>query len=133
MTGVQTCALPICELTLLDAFIAETGLVINEARALLAKFSLGTEQVLRSARSLSPGERTRAELALLMANGVNCIVLDEPTNHLDLTAIEQLESAMESFTGTVIVVSHDRRLLETLSLTRRIELDGGVVIADSAF
>ena len=117
--------------TLLDGFIAETGFVINEARALLAKFSLTSEHVLRSAATLSPGERTRAELALLMARGVTCIVLDEPTNHLDLIAIEQLEQAMESFAGTVIVVSHDRRLLESLSLTRRIELRDGKIIADA--
>ncbi len=120
------------ESTLLDGFINETGLVLNEARALLAKFSLTTEHVMRSAATLSPGERTRAELALLMARGVNCIVLDEPTNHLDVTAIEQLESAMASFTGTVMVVSHDRRLLESLSLTRQIELAAGVVVADVA-
>ena len=117
--------------TLLEGFVEETGLLINEARALLAKFSLTTEHVMRPATSLSPGERTRGELALLMARGVNCIVLDEPTNHLDLVAIEQLEQAMESFAGTVIVVSHDRRLLESLSLTRRIELDDGDVVSDT--
>ena len=117
--------------TLLDGFVAETGLVLNEARSLLAKFSLTTEHVTRPAASLSPGERTRAELALLMARGVNCIVLDEPTNHLDLTAIEQLEQAMETFAGTVIVVSHDRRLLESLSLTRSIELRDGQVVNDT--
>ena len=76
------------------------------------------------ADSLSPGERTRASLALLGAKGVNCLVLDEPTNHLDLPAIEQLESALENYAGTLLLVTHDRALLDAISLTRRIEVDG---------
>ena len=75
--------------------------------------------------SLSPGERTRAELAAFAATGVNFLVLDEPTNHLDLPAIEQLESALRGYTGTLLLVSHDRRLLETVPVTRRVELPGG--------
>ncbi len=67
------------------------------------------------ARSLSPGERTRAHLAELQARAVNVLVLDEPTNHLDLEAVEQLESALASFEGTIVVVSHDRRFLEALA------------------
>lgn len=73
------------------------------------------------------GERTRAALALLQANGVNLLVLDEPTNHLDLPAIEQLEEALESFDGTVLLVTHDRRMLETVRLTRRWHVEDGVV------
>jgi ATPase subunit of ABC transporter with duplicated ATPase domains len=117
--------------TLLDGFVEVTGLRLNEARSLLAKFGLGAEHVLRAAASLSPGERTRAELALLMATGVNTIVLDEPTNHLDLPAIDQLEEALATFTGTLIVVSHDRRLLDALTLTRRLELQAGTITADT--
>jgi ATPase subunit of ABC transporter with duplicated ATPase domains len=86
----------------------------------------------RAADSLSPGERTRASLALLSAKGVNCLVLDEPTNHLDLPAIEQLESALASFTGTLLVVTHDRTLLDDLALTRRIELVDGRITTDAA-
>jgi len=98
-----------------------------QVRTLLAKFGLGADQVARSARSLSPGERTRASLALLQARGVNLLVLDEPTNHLDLPAIEQLEQAVDSFAGTVLLVTHDRRMLETVRLTRRWEVDAGTV------
>jgi ATPase subunit of ABC transporter with duplicated ATPase domains len=113
--------------TLLDAFIASTGLTVADARTLLAKFGLGAEHVHRSARTLSPGERTRASLALLMANGANLLVLDEPTNHLDLPAIEQLEQALDTFEGTVILVTHDRALLERVRVTRTFDFDGGVV------
>jgi ATPase subunit of ABC transporter with duplicated ATPase domains len=76
---------------------------------------------------LSPGERTRAALALLQARGVNLLVLDEPTNHLDLPAIEQLEEALESYSGTLLLVTHDRRLLDAVSVNRRIEVEAGQV------
>ena len=89
-----------------------------EVRTLLAKFGLRGDDALRPAASLSPGERTRAALALLQARGVNLLVLDEPTNHLDLPAIEQLERAMENFEGTLLLVTHDRRMLETVRSTR---------------
>ena len=94
----------------------------QDARSLLAKFGLEQDEVGRGARSLSPGQRTRASLALLMASGANWLVLDEPTNHLDLPAIEQLESALNAFDGTLLLVTHDRQLLEALTLDRTIEL-----------
>ena len=74
-----------------------------------------------------PGERPRAGLALLQAVGVNCLVLDEPTNHLDLPAIEQLESALESYAGTLLLVTHDRRLLDAVQVTRRLVVEDGRV------
>ena len=98
-----------------------------EARTLLAKFGLGAEHVLRPAGTLSPGERTRAGLALLQGRGVNCLVLDEPTNHLDLAALEQVEAALATFAGTVLLVSHDRRLLEAVTTTRTLRIAGGRV------
>jgi ATPase subunit of ABC transporter with duplicated ATPase domains len=98
-----------------------------DVRTLLAKFGLGAAHVDRPASSLSPGERTRAALALLQARGVNLLVLDEPTNHLDLPAIEQLEDALESFDGTVLLVTHDRRMLDTVRLTRRWHVEDGRV------
>jgi ATPase subunit of ABC transporter with duplicated ATPase domains len=115
---------------LLARFELACALVPSEVRSLLAKFGLGADHVMRSADSLSPGERTRASLALLSARGVNCLVLDEPTNHLDLPAIEQLEQALGSFAGTLLLVTHDRQLLDAVTLTRRIELVDGRVIGD---
>ena len=88
----------------------------GEVRTLLAKFGLGAEHVDRPARSLSLGERTRALLALFQAREVNVLVLDEPTNHLDVPAIEQLESALAGFPGTLVVVSHDRAFLDRVGV-----------------
>lgn len=114
--------------TLLDAFSAAVpDTEPAEVRTLLAKFGLRAEHVLRPATTLSPGERTRAALALLQGRGVNLLVLDEPTNHLDLPAIEQLESALDSYEGTLLLVTHDRRMLEAVRVTRRVEVSEGRV------
>ena len=113
---------------LLDAFSAEVpDWPTAEVRTLLAKFGLVAEHVLRPAATLSPGERTRAGLALLQARGVNVLVLDEPTNHLDLPAIEQLEEALAGYSGTLLLVTHDRRMLEAVDTTRRLEVSDGKV------
>ena len=126
--GVRTGALDQARLgfdgatPLLDAFVAQSELPLQEARSLLAKFGLEHDAVARGAHSLSPGERTRASLALLMASGANFLVLDEPTNHLDLPAIEQLETALGAYDGTLLLVTHDRRLLEAVALDRTIAL-----------
>jgi ATPase subunit of ABC transporter with duplicated ATPase domains len=98
-----------------------------DVRTLLAKFGLRAAHVLRPADTLSPGERTRAALALLQARGVNLLVLDEPTNHLDLVAIEQLEAAMANYAGTLLLVTHDRRMLEAVRTTRHLEVADGTV------
>ncbi len=98
-----------------------------DVRTLLAKFGLRAAHVHRAGDTLSPGERTRAALALLQARGVNLLVLDEPTNHLDLPAIEQLESAIEDFGGTLVLVTHDRRMLDAVRSTRRLEVASGRV------
>jgi ATPase subunit of ABC transporter with duplicated ATPase domains len=99
-----------------------------EVRTLLAKFGLKADQVTNPVARLSPGERTRAALALLQARGVNLLVLDEPTNHLDLPAIEQLEQALASYAGALLLVSHDRRLLDNVRLDQRWEVDGGRIL-----
>jgi ATPase subunit of ABC transporter with duplicated ATPase domains len=98
-----------------------------EVRTLLAKFGLKADHTSRTVDSLSPGERTRAALALLQARGVNLLVLDEPTNHLDLPAIEQLEEALESYDGALLLVTHDRRLLENVRLDVRWHVEDGQV------
>ncbi|MGW8644375.1 ABC-F family ATP-binding cassette domain-containing protein [Micromonospora chalcea] len=111
---------------LLDAFgAAVPDLAPADVRTLLAKFGLRADHVLRPAATLSPGERTRAALALLQGRGVNLLVLDEPTNHLDLAAIEQLESALASYPGTLLLVTHDRRMLDAVSVNRRLRVTDG--------
>ena len=115
-------------LPLADAFVAATSATMEEARSTLAKFGLGASHVSRAVGRLSPGERTRAQLAELMVSGTNCLVLDEPTNHLDLPAIEQLEQALESFTGTLLLVTHDRWLLDSLRYDRLIVVEDGKVL-----
>ncbi|MCT1856549.1 ABC-F family ATP-binding cassette domain-containing protein [Micrococcus luteus] len=99
----------------------------GEVRTLLAKFGLRADHVNRPVDELSPGERTRASLALLQARGVNVLVLDEPTNHLDLEAIEQLEQALETYEGALLLVTHDRRMLDTVRTDRRWQVQEGRV------
>ncbi|MFD1146413.1 ABC-F family ATP-binding cassette domain-containing protein [Saccharothrix hoggarensis] len=106
----------------LDVVTHLTGLAAVEARTLLAKFRVGADAVLRPARSLSPGERTRAGLAVLQARGTTCLVLDEPTNHLDVAAIEQLEQALEGYGGTLLLVTHDRRLASAVGVDHTLDV-----------
>ncbi|SEL85300.1 ABC-F family ATP-binding cassette domain-containing protein [Streptacidiphilus jiangxiensis] len=114
------------EMPLVEAFSAAVPeLSPGDVRTLLAKFGLKATHVLRPAATLSPGERTRAALALLQGRGVNLLVLDEPTNHLDLAAIEQLESALASYNGTLLLVTHDRRMLDAVETNRRIHVADG--------
>jgi ATPase subunit of ABC transporter with duplicated ATPase domains len=108
-----------------------TDMTQAEVRTLLAKFGLKADHTSRPVDSLSPGERTRAALALLQARGVNLLVLDEPTNHLDLPAIEQLEEALESYEGALLLVTHDRRLLENVRLDVRWHVLAGTVTESS--
>ncbi|MEV8242069.1 ABC-F family ATP-binding cassette domain-containing protein [Microbacterium testaceum] len=108
-----------------EGFVPEMN--SGEVRTLLAKFGLKADHVMRPVDGLSPGERTRAGLALLQARGVNVLVLDEPTNHLDLPAIEQLEQALESYTGTLLLVTHDRRMLSAVETDRRWRVEAGAV------
>ncbi len=98
-----------------------------DIRTLLAKFGLRADHVERPVDELSPGERTRAGLALLQACGTNVLVLDEPTNHLDLAAIEQLEQALEAYDGALLLVTHDRRMLQNVRLDRSWRVDNGRV------
>ncbi len=116
------------DLALGDAFEAALPqMAPADVRTLLAKFGLKADQVTSLVGRLSPGERTRAAMALLQARGVNLLVLDEPTNHLDLPAIEQLEQALESYDGALLLVTHDRRLLDQVRLDQRWQVEDGRV------
>jgi len=115
---------------LLEGFTRASGIVPTDARSLLAKFGLGADEVSRDVRTLSPGQRTRASLALLTATDVNCLVLDEPTNHLDLPAIEELEEAIDGFDGTLLLVTHDRELLDRVAITRTLAVSAEGRVGD---
>lgn len=116
------------DLPLGDAFeAAMPEMASGEVRTLLAKFGLKADQVSSRVGTLSPGERTRAAMALLQGRGVNLLVLDEPTNHLDLPAIEQLEEALDSYDGALLLVTHDRRLLDNVRLDQRWHVQHGLV------
>lgn len=102
----------------LDLATARLGMTDRgEVRTLLAKFGIDAALIDRPAGSLSLGERTRVALAILQGKAVNTLILDEPTNHLDVAAIEQLEAALGAFSGTVLIVTHDRMLLDALAPT----------------
>jgi ATPase subunit of ABC transporter with duplicated ATPase domains len=113
--------------TVVEVVEERTSWPASEVRTLLAKYGLKADHVARPPGSLSPGERTRASLALLQAVGVNLLVLDEPTNHLDLPAIEQLEQALDDYRGTLLLVSHDRRLLDAVGTTQTLSVRRGQV------
>jgi ATPase subunit of ABC transporter with duplicated ATPase domains len=116
------------ERPVLQTFLEEVPEMLPaDVRTLLAKFGLVADHVVRPALTLSPGERTRAGLALLQARGVNLLILDEPTNHLDLPAIEQLEGALETYEGTLLLVTHDRRMLEAVATNRHLDVADGQV------
>jgi ATP-binding cassette, subfamily F, member 3 len=101
--------------SVLDCAVAATGLPRPQAQTLLGRFLFsGWETHERAVSALSGGERRRLALALLVASGANFLVLDEPTNHLDLESREALEAALEAFPGTVLIVSHDRALLDAV-------------------
>jgi ATP-binding cassette subfamily F protein 3 len=110
--------------SVLDAAKRETGLSENQARALLGGFLFSGSDVQKSLSDISGGEQRRLSLAILVASGANVLVLDEPTNHLDIESREALEDALTEFEGTVLLVSHDRALLEAVG-SRTLVCEGG--------
>jgi ATPase subunit of ABC transporter with duplicated ATPase domains len=101
---------------------ALTGLDEAGARGALAAFGLDADRAERRASTLSPGERTRAELAVLAQQRASVLLLDEPTNHLDVESLEVLEAALRSWPGGLVIATHDARLREALSITEVVEL-----------
>jgi ATP-binding cassette subfamily F protein 3 len=100
----------------LDAAVRATGLRRPDAQKLLGRFLFsGWDEHEKPVTALSGGERRRLALALVVASGANFLVLDEPTNHLDLESREALEAALEAFPGSVLLVTHDRALLDAVS------------------
>ncbi len=101
--------------TVLETILGKSSLTISEARGLLGAFLFSGDEVEKKAKALSGGERSRIALALLSLMEGNLLLLDEPTNHLDLASQEILEQALQEYDGTVLLVSHDRALLEAVT------------------
>ena len=110
------------EVTPIEELINEFGLTIERARAELARLDLGAQIVEKPIGALSGGEKTRVALAKLILTGANFLILDEPTNHLDLPAREAIETALKTFEGTILIVTHDRYLLDAVT-SRVIEFE----------
>src|SRR5436190_9240625 len=112
--------------TVLETTVKATGLTQGPARALLGRFLFSGEDADKPVDALSGGERRRLSLAILVQSGANVLVLDEPTNHLDLESREALEAALRAFAGAVLLVSHDRALLDAVG-TRTVAIQDGTV------
>jgi len=112
--------------TIMDTVRRAAPMTEENAVAFLGKFLFGYRQTTQKIGSLSGGERSRVQLALLMLSGANFLVLDEPTNNLDIASAEVLEDELNDFEGTVLAVSHDRYFLDRVA-TRIVELDEGVI------
>ena len=112
--------------TVLEAAQRATGLTPNKARALLGQFLFGGEAAEKPLDGLSGGERRRLSLAILVHSGANVLILDEPTNHLDLESREALEAALQAFPGAVLLISHDRALLDAVG-SRTVAVEDGTL------
>jgi ATP-binding cassette subfamily F protein 3 len=110
--------------TVLEAAQRATALTPGKARALLGRFLFSGEEAEKPLAGLSGGERRRLSLAVLVHSGANVLILDEPTNHLDIESREALEDALRAFEGAILLVSHDRALLDAVG-TRTIAVEEG--------
>ncbi len=112
--------------TVLEATTHLTGLTPNKARGLLGRFLFSGDEAEKPLEVLSGGERRRLSLAILVQSGANLLVLDEPTNHLDLESREALEQALNEFAGSLLLVSHDRALLDAVG-KRTVAIEEGTL------
>ena len=112
----------------LDAAQRATGLTPGKARALLGQFLFSGEDVMKPLDGLSGGELRRLSLAVLVSSGANMLVLDEPTNHLDVESREALEDALTGYPGSLLLVSHDRALLDAVG-SRTFAIEDGTLRA----
>ena len=112
--------------TVLEACVKRTGLTPGKARALLGTFLFSGEEVEKPLDGISGGERQRLTLAILVSSGSNVLILDEPTNHLDLDAREALEDALHAYEGALLLVSHDRALLDAVG-SRTVAVEDGTL------
>jgi ATP-binding cassette, subfamily F, member 3 len=112
--------------TVLEACVKRTGLTPGKARALLGTFLFSGEEVEKPLDGISGGERQRLTLAILVSSGANVLILDEPTNHLDLDAREALEDALSAYQGALLLVSHDRALLDAVG-SRTVAVEDGTL------
>ena len=110
---------------LLEWFREQTRLPEAEARTLLAHYRLGAEAIDRPLGRLSPGERARVHVAAMVGAGADLIALDEPTNHLDFDTLEVIEAALRAYRGTLVIASHDTKLLDAVECDRRVEIKNG--------
>ena len=119
--------------TVLDAAQRETGLAGPKARALLGGFLFSGKDAEKQLSDISGGEQRRLSLAILVASGANVLVLDEPTNHLDIESREALEDALTEYEGAVVLISHDRALLEAVGTRTIVCEDGELTSHDSGW
>ena len=112
--------------TVVEACQQRTGLTPANARALLGRFLFSGEEAEKPLVGLSGGERQRLSLAILVQSGANVLILDEPTNHLDVDSREALEDALSQFTGSLLLISHDRALLDAVG-TRTVAFEDGTL------
>jgi len=114
--------------SVLKHFLEQTDLNETNARRILNRFGFSADDVKRTVEKLSPGERSRLVLATLMAKETNCLILDEPSNHLDPEALDRLETALKDFPGTIIMVSHDRHLIDQIGITKTYLMENGKLV-----